>query len=235
MGSRSAVAARDAGGAVDSPAQNLKKARSRQPKRLPHRISLIPLRQALLAWALLAAVERQAAAVELEIHYGALQRILAEQMFTQDGRKYVRGTPAARCSFAYLEHPELRGDGNGRLRVKARFSGRSALDVLGKCVGMGDSFDLEIAAVPYFHNGAIRFKDVLVESKKDGFYIRRVRAALTATLRNQFEYKVAEDARKILEEKRGNYSRELKAFQVSSVRVTGDALVLSLDFTLAVK
>jgi hypothetical protein len=192
------------------------------------------VRAAWLACALLAGVGR-AAAVELEIHYAALQRILAQQMFTQDGRKYVRGTPAAKCNFAYLEHPDLRGEDGGRLHVKARFSGRSALDMLGKCVGVGDSFDLEITAVPYFHDGAIRFKDVLVESRKDGFYIRRVRAALTHTLRSQFAYKVAEDARKILEEKRGDYSPELKDFRVSSVRVTGEALVLSLEFTLAVK
>ena len=185
--------------------------------------------------ALLAAAERRALAVELEIHYTALQRILAEQMFTQDGRKYVRGTPGAKCNFAFLEHPEVRGEAAGRLHVTARFSGRSALDVFGSCVGVGDSFDLEITAVPYFHAGAIRFKDVLVESKRDGFYIRRVRAALTSTLRNQFAYKVTDDARKILEEKRGNYSQELKGFQVSSVRVTADALVLSLEFTLAVK
>jgi hypothetical protein len=51
-------------------------------------------------------------------------------------------------------------------------------------------------ATPYFQNGAIRFKEVVVDSKKDGFYIRRVRAALASTLRNQFGYKVAEDARR---------------------------------------
>jgi hypothetical protein len=191
------------------------------------------VRSTALVYVLLAGA-RTAAAVDLEIHYAALERILAEQMFTQDGRRYVRGTPASKCNFAYLEHPDVHGEA-GRMRVKARFSGRSALDVFGKCVGLGDSFDLAITAVPYFHDGAIRFKDVLVESKKDGFYIRRVRAALTATLHNQFAYKVAEDARKILEEKHGNYSRELRGFQVSNVRVTGEALVLTLEFTLAVK
>jgi hypothetical protein len=193
------------------------------------------VRSWLLAWAVFAAVPGIAAAVELEIRYAALQRILADQMFTQDGRRYVRGTPTTKCDFAYLEHPDLRGEAGGRLHVKARFSGRSALDVFGKCIGLGDSFDLEITAVPYFHDGAIRFKDVLVESKKDGFYIRRVRAALAGTLRTQFAYKVAEDAKKLLEEKRGNYSQELKRFRVSSVSVNEGALVLSLDFTLAVK
>src|SRR4051794_30000165 len=147
--------------------------------------------------------------MELRIHYTALQRILADQMFTQDGRRYVRGTPAARCNYAYLENPDLHGDtASGRLNVRARFSGRSAVDVFGSCVGLGDSFDVSITASPYFQNGAIRFKDVVVESKKDGFYIRRVRAALASTLGSQFAYKVEDDAKKILEEKRGNYKQQ---------------------------
>jgi hypothetical protein len=176
-----------------------------------------------------------AGGVDLRIHYTGLKRILAEQMFTQDGRRYVRGTPAAKCNYAYLEHPDVHGDASGRLNVEARFSGRSALDLFGRCVGMGDSFDVTITAVPYFQNGAIRFKDVVVASRKDGFYIRRVRAALASTLHTQFAYKVAEDARRILEEKRGNYTQELNGFQVSNIRVTGEALVLTLEFTLAVK
>ena len=192
------------------------------------------MRVAAILW-VLAVVRPAAASVELRIHYTALERILAEQMFTQDGRRYVKGTPAAKCNYAYLEHPNLHGESGGRLKVQARFSGRSALDLFGRCVGMGDSFDVSITALPYFDKGAIRFRDVVVESKKDGFYIRRVRAALASTLRSQFAYKVADDARKILEEKRGNYTQELSGFQVSAIQAAGDALVLTLEFTLAVK
>ena len=52
--------------------------------------------------------------------------MLAEQVFTQEGRRYVRGTKAAKCNYAYLEKPQMRGE-NGLLRIKANFSGRSAL------------------------------------------------------------------------------------------------------------
>ena len=44
-----------------------------------------------------------------------------------------------------------------------------------------------------------------------------------------------EEEKKILEEKRGNYSQELSGFHVSEIRATDDALVLTLEFTLAVK
>ena len=39
----------------------------------------------------------------------------------------------------------------------------------------------------------------------------------------------------MLEEKRGKYTHELAAFQVSAIRVTGDALALMLDSALSVR
>jgi hypothetical protein len=72
---------------------------------------------------------------ELELRYAAIERVIAEQLFSQDGRLYVRGNKTTRCKFAYLESPHV-GAADGRLRVSARFSGRTALDMLGGCVGL---------------------------------------------------------------------------------------------------
>ena len=175
---------------------------------------------------------------ELQIEYSAIGKILAEQVFTQEGRKYVRGDKTQRCNFAYLEHPEISG-ANGRLGIRAHFTGRAARNFLGKCVGLGDSFDVQIAATPYYHDNVIGFKDVRVESiNKDGVYIRMVRSVLAYTLANEFQYRVLDDARQMLEARRDPplpITQELRSFQIREIRVTGDALVLSLDFTLAVK
>jgi hypothetical protein len=92
-------------------------------------------------------LQESAAGAELAIHFTAIQKILAQLVFTQDGRKYLRGAPTARCNYAYLENPVVGGDG-GVLKVNARFSGRSALDVFGKCIGLGDSFEASITALP---------------------------------------------------------------------------------------
>jgi len=183
-----------------------------------------------------------APAAELEIHYTAIQKILAQEVFTQDGRRYVHGSPAAKCSFAYLERPELRGD-NGRLSLKARFTGRSALDVFGRCIGLGDSFDVYITAVPYYHSQSIGLKDVRVEGRaprgatRTGYYVRRVCAALGDSLRKQFEYRVGDQARRILEQTapQAVYRQELLDFSVPQIRVMPDALIVTVDFRLAVK
>jgi hypothetical protein len=183
-----------------------------------------------------------ACAADLEIHYTAIQKILAQEVFTQDGRRYVHGSAAAKCSFAYLEHPELRGD-NGRLVLKAHFSGRSALDVFGRCIGLGDSFDVYITAVPYYHNQSIGLKDIRVEGRTargeliTGYYIRRVCAALGDSLRKQFDCRVADQAKRLLEQTapQAAYRQELLDFTVQQIRVMPEALIVTVDFRLAVK
>jgi hypothetical protein len=110
-------------------------------------------------------------AAELELRYAAIERIIAEQLFTQEGRHYVRGSRSTKCQFAYLEAPHLSSDA-GLLRVTARFSGRSALDLFGRCAGMGDEFDL----------------------------IRRVREALAQSISKDFKIEVRDRARRLLEQ-----------------------------------
>ena len=163
--------------------------------------------------------------------------MLAEQVFTEEGRRYFRGDKKARCSFAYLEKPRIEGEG-GRLRVHAKFSGRSAMNVFGACVGLGDAFDLTIAAAPEYHDGHILLRDVMVTPDgKTGFYIKRVCTAMAASLARDFRYPLAAEAQKALEDPGGRpqYKREMRNFSVPSIRVAGDALVLVLDFQLTVK
>jgi hypothetical protein len=187
--------------------------------------------------ALLALSAVCATASEVQIQYSALSKILAQLVFTQEGRKYVRGDKDQRCNFAYLEHPEISGN-NGHLWIRARFTGRSARNFLGRCVGLGDSFDLQIFATPYYQDNMVAFKDVRVESvNKDGIYIRLVRNALAFSLTNEFKYRLFDDAKLMLERKPEPLpiTQELRSFHVREIKVTGDALVLNLDFTLSVK
>jgi hypothetical protein len=174
--------------------------------------------------------------IQLVLHYEALQRILAAQLFTQDGRNYVKGSKDARCNYAYLENPVIGAD-KGRLSVKARFSGRAALDLLGRCIGLGDSFDVTILATPYYRDGSIAFKSVEVSSNgRDGIYIRGVRMSLSRSLERDFSYPLRDETRKLLEAPRGPlYRQELLRFDVDDLHVAPYALVLSVDFGLAVK
>jgi len=176
-------------------------------------------------------------AAELELKFAAMERIVAAQLFTQDGRHYVRGNKSNRCQFAYLETPHIDSE-SGRLRVRARFSGRSALNVLGQCVGLGDSFDLTLTAVPIARNGAIALKDVNVSTPRESYYIRRVRAALVQSISKDFKIEIRDQARQLFESSApvsGLYRQELAAFDLGEVRVAPDALILVFEFRLVVK
>jgi hypothetical protein len=178
-----------------------------------------------------------ARAVDLRLQFGALERMLAEQAFTQEGRRYVHGDRTNKCNFAYLEKPRVQGEA-GKLRIRARFTGRSALNMLGQCVGLGDAFDMVIAARPVYKDGNIGLAEVTVASDgRTGFYIRRVCAAMAASLARDFHYPVAAEVKKTLEDAgtQPAYRRELRSFRVTDVQVTGEALVLALDFELTVR
>jgi hypothetical protein len=173
---------------------------------------------------------------DLEIRYSALERMVAAQMFTQEGRRYVRGNQAAKCQYAYLEAPKLSA-ASGRLQVAARFSGRSAMDLFSRCVGMGDSFDLTITAVPVPRKGAIAFQDTQVNTLKDSYYIRRVRSAMMRSFDQDFKIEIRDQARRLLEQPASAalYQQELKDLDLTAIRVTPEALVLVVDFKLVVK
>jgi hypothetical protein len=180
-------------------------------------------------------------AAELELRYGALEHILAEQVFTQDGRRYVRGNRDTKCQFAYLEMPRIGAD-DGRLRVTARFSGRTAFDLLGRCIGLGDSFDLTIAATPFARDGSIALKDVRVITVRDSYYIRRVRAALAQSVAKDLKIEVRGQAKKLLEQPEGAaipstsaYQRQVASFDLTDIQVLPDALLLVVEFRLVVK
>jgi hypothetical protein len=179
-------------------------------------------------------------AAELELRYAAIERVIADQLFSQDGRLYMRGNKSTRCKFAYLESPHV-GAVDGRLRVSARFSGRTALDMMGACVGLGDSFDFTMIASPIVKNGALAFKEVSVSTPRDSFYIRRVRLALIDSFSRDFKIEVRDRARLLLEQplpqtsSKPLYQRELASFDLRDVRVQSDALVLVMDFRLVVK
>ncbi len=177
-----------------------------------------------------------APAIELEIYFTALQRILASQVFTQDGKLYVRNDAKNKCDFAYLENPQISAAGP-RLAIRAKFSGRTARNFFGKCVGLGDSFDIAIAAIPYYKDGSILLRDVKVESPgRDGYYIRRVRTAVSESLAKGFNYNVAADAKRILEQQRDPlYTQELRQFSIQGIRIAADSVVVGIDFQLAVR
>jgi hypothetical protein len=175
-------------------------------------------------------------AVDLEIRFGALERLIGEQMFTTEGRRYVKGNKDQKCLYAFLEKPKLSASGD-RLQLKVNFSGKTALGMFGKCVGLGDAFELTVTAKPVARDGTIGFDEFVVSTPRDSFYIRRVRSALVETLNKNFRIDIMQQARKMIEapQMTGDYRQEIKDLRLGGVRVSPDSLVLAVDFRVIVK
>jgi hypothetical protein len=112
------------------------------------------------------------------------------------------------------------------------------MDLFSRCVGMGDSFDLTITAVPVPRKGAIAFQDTQISTLKDSYYIRRVRTAMMRSFDQDFKIEIRDQARRLLEQPATTgsaFRQELKDLDLSAIRVTPDALVLVVDFKLIVK
>lgn len=176
-------------------------------------------------------------AAELRIYFTAVQKVLSQQVFTQDGRRYVRGTQKSKCGFVYIDNPRL-GENNGLLHLKTRVTARIGWDILGACLGPGDSFDLAIEGVPYYQDGSIRMKEIRITTVDRGtWYSRRIRDAFARNFPKYFEYKVLDDLRNTIEkgQPKGPYDLEFGTFQVPRIRVLSDSVILDLDFSLSVR
>ena len=162
--------------------------------------------------------------------------MLAQQVFTQDGRRYVHNDNTNKCNFAYLEKPQVRG-GEGKLNIHARFTGRSALNMFGQCVGLGDAFDLTIAATPRFRDAYIALGGVTVTSDNKSGVVHPPRLSRPgSSLGRDFRYPISAEFRKPW--KSGDPPSLLASYVTSEspeIRVEADALVLVLDFELTIK
>ncbi len=159
---------------------------------------------------------------------------MAEQIFADEGRRYLRGNRKSPCNYAYLENPRLDAE-QGRLRLRAQFTGRSGVDLFGGCLGPGDSFEVTILATPEYREGWIGLKEVEVDTNgRDGFYIRRAAKSLAERLPDEFRYPAAQEAKKMLENGSSAYRRTLSRLDVTEIRVEAEGLVLAFWFELSV-
>jgi len=178
-----------------------------------------------------------AQAAELRIYFTAVQKILSQQVFTQDGRKYVKGSEKSKCGFVYIDNPRL-GENQGRLNMKMRVTARTGWEIFGACFGPGEAFDLAIDATPFYQGGAIRMTNISVATVDRGsWYSRRIRDAFARNFPKYFEYKVLDDLKNTIEkgQPKGPFTLQLGALQVPRIRVTNDAVILDLDFSLSVR
>ena len=170
-------------------------------------------------------------AIEMEIRFPLLERQLAQQLFTQDGKRYVKGTPQTRCSFAYLAEPHF-SSRDGKLLIRAKFTGKSSVDLFGRCVGFGDSFEFEILSDLTTKAGTLLLSQPTVKIlSRDTYYSRQVLKALQSSIGDAIRYPIRDEMRKLLATGSASspYKVTIPKLEIRSIQILADALLIDLD------
>jgi hypothetical protein len=175
--------------------------------------------------------------LELQLRYPLLERQLSQQLFTQDGRKYVKGSPDKRCNFAYLANPRF-ASRDGQLLITAQFSGKSSFDLLGKCLGFSDSFEFEVLSGLTTEKGTLRLLNPQVRVlSRDTFYSRQVAKALQRSIADAIRYPIREEIQKLLVAASANspYRIQIPTVEIRSVQILPDSLLIDVQARFVVE
>jgi hypothetical protein len=180
---------------------------------------------------LLALFAGAAASTELTFHASAFDAALKRELFMNDGRYVMSGAPDG-CAFAYLESPSstIR---DGRIFIRARFSGRAGANVGGSCVGTGDTFWVTLSAQPAARGDLLVLEQIRVDEAKDVFrglferLLARRKKPLALNLRKEFE--------RALTRPDAPFEMELVDLKIKRVVTQNDRLQIALDLAIVAK
>ena len=170
-------------------------------------------------------------AIEIEIRYPLLEKQLSQQLFTEEGKRYVKGNAKTRCNFAYLDNPHF-GSRDGKLLIQAKFTGKSSMDVFGKCIGFGDSFGFEILSDLTTKDGTLLLAKPNVKILgKESFYSKKVLKALQESIADVVKYPIRDDMRKLLAAGSAAtpYKVTIPKLEIRGVQILKDSLLVDVD------
>jgi hypothetical protein len=105
----------------------------------------------------------EAVAADLALGPSSIQKLVTEQMFTQQGRWYL--VDNGPCH-AYLERPKTRLE-EGRLVLDAHLSGRIGIQMGDSCAGSQVSTNVTLSAKPVGRGALLSLDDIRVDHVED--------------------------------------------------------------------
>jgi hypothetical protein len=194
-------------------------------------------RLAVVPWllAMVCVAGAPAEATEVTLSHSAIERLVWRVLLTEGGRAYLEGGPDETCRYAFVQEPKVSGVG-GRLLVRFLFSGRAGATVAGRCVGVGDTFDIVVSGVPALSEGVVRLDDLKVQAP-DSPYFRLVSGLVEGQLRERLRYPLKEnlDAVAAALSATGGLALALDHLEMGPARVDEEAVHLSLDVALTAR
>jgi hypothetical protein len=192
-------------------------------------------RASLLLFSLLT-LAPAARAIEIKISAQALERTLAQQLFTgPQGRYYIRGDERSAC-FVYADNPKVTFV-QDRIVVHVHTHAKLGTSLRGACLGLGLSPEADVSILPDAQGENIGFRDARVEnlsiSKELNFFLVPF---LSHKLPQKMTVNIADQLRKLLASSSTTTGYELKLdeLRIHSMQVSGENLIVDFDGQLAV-
>ena len=184
------------------------------------------LREFLIAAAVASTTAAHGAEIVLEP--SAVQKLVAESLFRDNGRLYLqRGA----CS-AFLDSPAVSLTA-GRVVIRSHLSARLGMDFGDSCAGVDLASWATVSGEPSAQGTTVRLANVRVEDVGDANTRVVLNSGLVPTLPGAIDLDVLKAVRGMLQGASSQLQVDVQALNIESVRIVDNRLVVRFDFKVA--
>lgn len=170
---------------------------------------------------------------ELTIHNTAIQKMLMNELFIDEGRYHLLPTTA--CQYAYVDSPVVTLS-QGRVRIKARVSGKISMEVGDQCVGTrSDVVQVAVSARPVFSGEKLVLTDIRVDEISNEGYRVLLQQFLASAVPRAIEIDVREGLQRILADRQSTYEVVVDRLSVTDITAENNRLHARLTFGLTAR
>lgn len=179
---------------------------------------------------LLAVFAGQASGAEIVLEQTAVQKLVEQNLFNDNGRYYVnRGACAA-----YLESPAL-SLRDGRVLIRSHMSGRFGAAVGGNCIGVGLASWAVVSGAPSAQGSVVRLTGIHLDDVQDSNTRLLLDSGLVLSLPNAIELDVLKAVKTMLQGAGGQIQAEVQGLDIQAVTAADNKLSIRFDFKLVGK
>ncbi len=171
-----------------------------------------------------------ASAAEIILEHSAVDKLLAQTLFTNNGRYDLVKGP---CS-AYLDRPSVVIEG-GRIRIRSHLTARVGVVDGRSCVGVAIASWTVASGKPVARGNLVVLTDLRIDQVDDPNLRLFVESGLLAALPRAIEFDVRQAVRGMLQGNSGQFQAEVDSLVIELVLAADDRLSIRFDFKLIAK
>ena len=169
-------------------------------------------------------------AAEIVLEHSAVDKLVAQTVFTNNGRHDLVKGPCA----AYLDRPSIAIEG-GRIRIRSHLTARVGVVDGRSCVGVAIASWTVVSGRPVARGASVVLTDLRIDQVDDPNLRLLVDSGLLAALPRAIELDMRQAVRGMLQNNSGSYQAEVESLTIDSVVAADDRLSIKFDFRLVAK